>query len=341
MSDLEIIRHAPFNAETPERALRHAETPSASVYVRSNFGVPQLDWSHRLETGGHVDAPFSLSARELAALPQETIGVTTECAGNSRLTMLPLPAGEPWHHGALSTMSWTGVPLRLLLERAGLRAGATDVLFAGADSGPREDADGIVRFERSLSLEDAMRSGALLALAMNGEPLTAAHGAPVRLVVPGWFGMANVKWLSRIDVRTEPFDGYFQRQRYVYDDAEGVRPVTRMRVKSFITSPTDGDMCAPSASVEGWAWSGDGAITRVEVAVDGGDRWTAANVGTPASPHAWTPWRCALSLPPRARCVLRSRATDAAGNTQPAQITWNRLGYGNNAVRTIVVNTTE
>lgn len=340
MSDLEIIRHAPYNAESPERALRHAETPSANVYVRSNFDVPQLDTSHRIGTGGHVDAPFSMSAHELAELPQQTIGVTMECAGNSRLTMIPLPAGEPWQHGAVSTMRWTGVPLRVLLERAGVRPGATEVLFAGADSGPRDDADGAVQFERSLPLQDAMHPGTLLALAMNGTPLTAAHGAPVRLVVPGWFGMANVKWLSRIDVRTEPFEGYFQRQRYVYDDADGIRPVTRMRVKSLIALPADGGTCAPSTVVDGWAWSGDGAVTRVEVAVDGGDRWTDAELGTPSAVHAWTPWRCALSLPPRARCVLRSRATDAAGNTQPAQIMWNRLGYGNNAVRAIVVNTT-
>ena len=340
VSDLETIRHAPFNAETPEHALRHGETPSENVYVRSNFDVPQLGLSHRIETSGHVDSPFAVSAHELATLPQQTISVTMECAGNSRLTMIPLPAGEPWKHGAVSTMTWTGVPLRALLERAGVRAGATDVLFAGADSGPRDDATGAVRFERSLPFQDAMYPGTLLALAMNGAPLTAAHGAPVRLVVPGWFGMANVKWLSRIEVSTVAFTGYFQRQRYVYDEAMGITPVTRMRVKSMITSPTDGARCTQSVMAEGWAWSGEGAITHVEVAVDGGDRWISAELGIPASEYAWTPWRCALTLPRGMRCALRSRATDAAGNVQPAQIAWNRLGYGNNAVRAIVVNTT-
>lgn len=340
MSDLDIIRQAPFNAETPEAALRHAQTPLASVYVRSNFRVPELGPAHVITIGGQVSGPFDIGVTELLAMPQRTIGVTMECAGNSRLTMAPLPAGEPWQHGAVSTMTYTGVPLALLLDRCGVRDGATCVVFTGADAGVREDADGTVTFERALPLDDAMHPDTLLALSMNGEPLTPSHGAPVRLVVPGWFGMANVKWLTRIEVSSAEFTGYFQRQRYVYDEATGVTPVARMRVKSMITSPTDGASCAPEIVVEGWAWSGEGAITQVEVAVDGGERWIRAELGTPVSEHAWTPWRCALSLPPGTRCALRSRATDAAGNLQPAQIPWNRLGYGNNAVRAIVVNAT-
>ncbi len=336
--ELEVIRQAPYNAETPDAALRLAETPLANVYVRSNFDVPQLDLSHGIRIGGHVDQSFVISAAELMVMPQRTIGVTMECAGNSRLTMAPLPAGEPWQHGALSTVTYTGVPLAALLDRCGVKGGTLCVVFTGADAGLRDDADGTVQFERALPLADALHPDTLLALSMNGEPLTSAHGAPVRLVVPGWFGMANVKWLTRIEVSATPFAGYFQRQRYVYDEATGVTPVTRMRVKSMITSPMDGAPCAPHVTVQGWAWSGDGAITHVDVAVDGGDRWTRAELGTPVSEHAWTPWKCALSLPAGTRCALRSRATDAAGNVQPAQITWNRLGYGNNAVRTIVVD---
>lgn len=339
MSDLDIIRQVPFNAETPEAALRQAQTPLASVYVRSNFSVPALGSSHVIAIGGHVSGALEIGMAELLAMPQRTVGVTMECAGNSRLTMAPLPAGEPWQHGAVSTMTYTGVPLMLLLDRCGVRDDATCVVFTGADAGAREDASGTVAFERALPLGDAMHPDTLLALSMNGEPLSPSHGAPVRLVVPGWFGMANVKWLTRIEVSSAEFTGYFQRQRYVYDEATGVTPVTRMRVKSMITSPADGVRCSPDVVVEGWAWSGEGTITQVEVAVDGGDRWIRADLGTPVSEHAWTPWRCALSLPPGTRCALRSRATDASGNVQPAQIPWNRLGYGNNAVRAIVVNT--
>lgn len=340
MSDLEVIRHAPFNAETPAPALRAAETPAANVYVRSNFTVPELGATHAISIDGHVDAPFSITAAELRTMPQHTLHATMECAGNSRLSMVPLPPGEPWHHGALSTMRWSGVPLASVLERCGVKRGAVEVLFGGADAGVRSDAEGVVTFERSLPLTDALHPDTLLALAMNGEPLTQAHGAPVRLVVPGWFGMANVKWLSRIEVRTEPYTGYFQRKRYVYEEVADVTPVTRMRVKSMIASPADGATCGTHTTVEGWAWSGEGAITRVDVAVDGGDAWMQAELGEPASTYAWTPFRCALVLPEKARCVLRSRATDAAGNTQPDAIAWNRLGYGNNAVRGIVVTTT-
>ena len=308
------------------------------MYVRSNFDVPVLHDAHAISIGGLVDAPFDISVAELSLLPQCTIDVTMECAGNDRMSMQPLPAGEPWQHGALSTVTWTGVPLRRVLERARVGTLALEVAFQGADTGMRDDAESLVTFERSLPIAAAMDEDTLLALGMNGHPLTPEHGAPVRLVVPKWYGMASVKWLRRIDVRATPFDGYFQRQRYVYDAPGGITPVMRMRVKSIITAPTAGASCLADTVVEGWAWSGDGAITRVELAVDGGDQWREVELGSPSSPHAWTPWRCVVSLTPGSRCALRSRATDASGATQPPVVEWNRLGYGNNAVRPIVVD---
>ena len=344
--DVEVIRNAPFNAESPERSLQKAITPSPNVYVRSNFDIPQLDLDHVIEVRGLVDRPVVVTARELSTLPQRTLITTMECAGNDRLDMRPLPAGEPWRHGALSTMSWTGVPLDALLARAGVHDGATDVEVGGADAGPRDDSDGIVRFARGVPLVEARHPDTLLALAMNGQPLSPSHGAPVRLVVPGWYGMTNVKWVSYVDVRATPFTGYFQRERYVYDygrngDAESihdVEPVTRMRVKSAIAFPPEGSMVAREFTVEGWAWSGWAPISRVEVAVDGGETWRDAELGQPASPYAWTSWRCRVSLAREGRYTLRSRATDETGETQPATVRWNRLGYGNNAVRSIVID---
>ena len=150
--------------------------------------------------------------------------------------------------------------------------------------------------------------------------------------------MASVKWVTRIDVLREPFTGYFQRQRYVYDEPGGMSPVDRMRVKSIITSPRDNASCARTVQVTGWAWSGDGDITRVDLGVDGGDAWIEATLGTPSSSFAWTPWSVELQLPRPGRFVLRSRATDSSGATQPDRVTWNRLGYGNNAIRHIVIN---
>jgi DMSO/TMAO reductase YedYZ molybdopterin-dependent catalytic subunit len=342
--DVEVIRDAPFNAETPEHGLRPAITPSRSVYIRSNFDIPRLGDDHAIDVRGLVDRPLVVTARELRAMPQHTLLATMECAGNDRLDMRPLPTGEPWRHGALSTVSWTGVPLEALLARAGVTAGALEVEVGGADGGPRDDSDGTVRFARSIPIVEARHGDTLLALAMNDQPLTPEHGAPVRLVVPGWYGMTNVKWVAYIDVRATPFDGYFQRQRYVYEYPQNeserlgtVEPVTRMRVKSAITWPSDGSSVPREFVVEGWAWSGTAPVTRVELALDGGETWRDAKLASPSSPHAWRAWRCAVSLPRGGRYTLRSRATDASGAIQPATVRWNRLGYGNNAVRSIVV----
>jgi len=338
LPDLDVIRHDPYNAETPERALVESLTPSANVYVRTNFNVPLLDNSHAIAVGGAVRSPFSLDVQAFKALPQRTITTTMECAGNDRLSMHPLPSGEPWRRGAVSTATWSGVPLRTLLDRATLNHEAVEIVVTAADTGDREDVVGLVRYARSIPIAEALQADALLALSMNGEPLTTMHGAPVRLVVPGWYGMASVKWVTSIDAVRTPFDGYFQQQRYVYDEPSGVVPVTRMRVKSIITSPADNGRSGRELLVRGWAWSGYGPITRVEVGLDGGNSWQDATISTPHSAHAWTPWECAMQAARIGRVSLRSRATDASGVTQPDAIIWNRLGYGNNAVRTIIVD---
>ncbi len=336
-SDLVVVRAEPLCAETPESQLALPITPPASVYVRSNFTLPELDGTHRIEVTGAIDAPFSMSTSELAAMPQRHVTVTLECAGNGRLGMDPVPTGEPWRYGAVSTTVWSGVPLRLLLERAGLHTNAVEVVAMGADAGPRDDADGDVQFARALPLADAMHPDTIVATHMAGEPLTIDHGAPVRLIVPGWYGMASVKWLTALEVVTTPYAGYFQRKRYVYDVNGEIEPVRRARVKSMITTPQHGTTCERALLVQGWAWSGSAAIDRVELAVNDAPVWIEAALGTPASAYAWTPFEAELALPDAAQVSIRSRATDAAGNTQPEHISWNRLGYGNNAIRAITV----
>lgn len=332
---LVVVRPHPLCAETPMPVLAEAVTPAASVYVRSNFDNPQLGPGHRLAVGGAVQTPFDIGLSELAAMPQHEVLVTMECAGNWRLGMDPVPTGEPWEYGALSTTRWRGVPLRALLYRAGVGIDAIEVLATGADVGPRDDADGPVRFQRSLPIDAAIAPDTLVATHMDGVPLTLDHGAPVRLIVPGWYGMASVKWLARLDVITTPFTGYFQTKRYVYHTPEGVVPVTHALVKSMIVSPGDGSTSAREVTVRGWAWSGAGSIRQVEVQVNDG-AWMRAEVGAPLSRWAWTPFSCAVSLP-EGRVALRSRATDASGAVQPERIVWNALGYGNNAMRTITV----
>jgi len=338
---LVVVRPSPLNAEAPSAALGDVVTPTPLAYVRSNFPTPALDADgHRVAVCGAVARPSAVDVAALRTMPQRTVVTTMECAGNDRATMRPLPAGEPWQSGAVSTARWTGVPLRDVLEACGVTPDAVEVVATGADAGPRDDApDGCtVPFARALPLADALAPDTLLALAMNDAPLPPEHGAPVRLVVPGWYGMASVKWVARLDVRTTPFDGYFQRRRYVYDTPDGVDPVARMRVKSVIVAPGDEARVRPGRTrFWGWAWSGDGAIAAVEVAVDGDGAWQRAGLETPASPHAWTRWSLDVELAP-GRHLVRARATDASGATQPDVAPWNRLGYGNNAVRPILVD---
>ena len=333
---VDVIRRSPLNGETPPTALAAPVTPVAHAYVRTNFGVPMLDpRNHRIEVAGAVASSFSVGVPDLAGLEQRTILATMECAGNDRTAIVPPVDGEPWTGGAVSTVRWSGVPVRTILERAGADARATAVLFEGADRGHVAGVGETIGFARSLPLADALHPDTLLATMMNGEPLRPRYGAPVRLVVPRWFGMASVKWLRRIEVLTAPFEGYFQTKRYVYDDGRVSTPVTRMRVKSMIVEPLADSTVVPGRTrIRGWAWSGEGPITAVEVSVGEAGEWHAAQLRAPGSATAWTPWEIELELRGAGMCVLRCRARDAAGNVQPDAPVWNALGYGNNGVRT-------
>jgi DMSO/TMAO reductase YedYZ molybdopterin-dependent catalytic subunit len=337
-----VIKRDPYNAEAPLPALADPITRPASHYVRSNFAVPTLDHAeYALQIDGAVAEPASLSWATLSALPRVDAVMTMECAGNDRLGMRPVPTGEPWDSGAVSTAHWRGVRLRDVLATVTLAHDVTEILATGADSGPRDDAlvPGPVTFARALPLAVAQHPDTLLAMEMNGAPLPPEHGAPVRLIVPGWYGMANVKWVVRLSALREAFTGYFHQQRYVYEQAEGVTPVTFARVKSMITAPSEGArLPLVGCTVRGWAWSGTAPIAGVDVAVGGGDAWQPATLGPAPGAHAWTPWWLELPAPPEGRLTLRSRATDADGRRQPETVPWNRLGYGNNAVRPVTVH---
>ncbi len=335
-----VINESPLCAEIPPARLVHEVTPAAVHYVRGNFDLPSLAAEHVVDVGGLVGAPFRLTVAELKALPGTSVTFTMECAGNDRTKMKPQPAGEPWSTGAVSTAKWTGVPLRTLLDRAGVQPGAVEVLIEGADRGRKGDAAGPLSYERSLPL-DALGPEVLLAHEMNDAAVPALHGGPVRLVVPGWYGMASVKWVTRISVRDTAFSGYFQAQRYVYEYGDEVVPVTRTRVKSIVVEPAADAVVTAGEDVLvwGWAWSGEGDVTKVEVATDGGpdgtsgDGWTSASLGEPAGTYAWRRWECRMRFDRAGDYRLRTRATDSRGRVQPDDVRWNRLGYGNNAVR--------
>lgn len=318
-------------------------TPLGLHYLLTHFDVPLLPREgFRLAFEGAFEAPFSLSLEEIEALPQVTLPVTMECAGNGRARLDPRPVSMPWGECAVGTYEWTGTPLAPLVARARPRAEAVELVFRGADRG--FDGGEEHAFARSLSLEDLGRLDVLLVTRHNGLPLLPQHGAPLRLLVPGWYGMASVKWLTRIEAVTRPFEGYQQVRTYRYrSHAEDPgRPVREIRVKSLMVPPGVPDWLSRRRLVEagpveivGKAWSGSGrAITRVELGVD--DIWIEAELGPRAGRYAWTPWRARWQARPGWH-ALRCRATDEEGNTQPLEPVPDHGGFGNNMAQAVEV----
>jgi len=336
-----ILSAEPLNAETPLEALREDLTPESSFFVRSHFHRPDVAQRKQvLEVVGAVQQALQLNIADLQAMGTRTLTATLECAGNGRTGLQPLPAGEPWGLGAVGTARWTGVPLRAVLESARLRPHVVEILAIGSDRGRPPEVSDEIPFARSLPLAKARDPDTLLALQMNGRPIPPEHGAPIRLIVPGWYGMASVKWLERIEALAEPFRGYYQLGRYVYDHADGNPPipVRTIRVRSVIVSPRDGDVVRQGeVVVRGKAWSGEGVVVRVQIGVDGGEPSQEATLLPPISPHAWRAWEFAWDATNPGRHVLRSYAMDAKGNRQLEVGRWNRYGYGNNAVQAVAI----
>ncbi|MDQ4501460.1 sulfite oxidase [Sinomonas sp. ASV322] len=334
-----IHRTDPLNCETPVADLGESVTPIAHFYVRNHFQVPAIDaGAWKLDVAGLVGRRLALSLRELIRLPSETRTVTLECAGNGRRYLSPAVGGEPWGRGAVSTAEWTGVPLAVVLDLAGVLPMATDVVFRGADRGTVDGGASEISFERGLSLEAALDGAVLLSYAMNGEALPVQHGFPVRVIVPGWYGVASVKWLSAIELTDHPFAGYYQATKYRYESDETSEPVTLQRVKSLITEPVDGaELPRGETIIRGIAWSGAAPIARVEVSI-GRDGWRDACLVGERRRHSWQRWEAIADLGRTGNIEIRARATDLAGHTQPEAASWNRYGYGNNAVHAVSVS---
>jgi DMSO/TMAO reductase YedYZ molybdopterin-dependent catalytic subunit len=329
----------PLNRETPLPALTGGVVvPNARFYVRNHFQTPRLDpASCRLEVSGLVERPLRLSLRDLHSMRSETLVATLECAGNGRSGFDPPADGEQWQLGAVSTAEWTGVPLAEILDRAGLAPQAPEIVFRGADQGNVGDAADPIRFERSLPVTDASDSGSLLAYAMNGEPLPLEHGYPLRLIVPGWYAVASVKWLTEIEVIGSPFTGFFQAKRYIYEtERHGTvarEPVRLQQVRSVITQPSAGqEIPADDLVVRGVAWSGAEPIDKVEVSIGTGP-WQNARLIGPRHRHSWQWWELLTGIDSPGQTMIRARATDLVDRTQPERPHWNRLGYGGNAVQ--------
>jgi DMSO/TMAO reductase YedYZ molybdopterin-dependent catalytic subunit len=341
----EEVALASRNSGMPLEALRYDVTPAGLHYLLIHFDIPAAAPGWTLSIGGKVSKPRSLTMDAIRAMPAKTLRVTLECAGNGRGQLSPRYPSMPWLEEGVSTAEWTGTPLAPLLAEAGVDASAKEIVFRGTDRGidRGEDHD----YARSLTVAEAMRPDVLLVHSMNGQPLLPQHGAPLRLVVPGWYGMASVKWLARIEAADMPFDGVQQAGSYHFRAQAGEKgvPCTHMRVNSLMAPPGIPDfftrkrIVAPGrVKLIGRAWSGEGVqIARVEVSVDG--QWQDARLDAAAGPWAWRGWSCDWEAA-AGEHVLACRATDAKGNVQPEEPVPDATGFGNNAVQRIGVTVT-
>lgn len=340
----EELQLAARNHGMPLEAMRYDVTPVGLHYLLTHYDIPQIDgdgWS--LHVDGAVDHALHLSLADIRERDTVTRPVTMECAGNGRARLSPRALSQPWLVEAVGTGEWTGTPLWPVLEEAGLADDVVDIVFTGADNGVEGGSE--QHYQRSLTPAQVRDEGAMLVHGLNGGPLPPQHGFPVRLLVPGWYGMASVKWLSRITASTERFAGYQQASAYRFKSApddEG-RPVTRMHVRSLMVPPGVPDFYTRRRHLRpglvvltGRAWSGAGTIIGVEVSTDGGATWQDADLDPPAAVHAWQAWR-ADWVAEEGEHELLCRATDSGGLTQPTEPDWNLGGYAVNSVHRVAV----
>ncbi|MDQ2840645.1 MAG: sulfite oxidase [Acidobacteriota bacterium] len=319
----------PENLESPPSAFDSYLTPNELFYVRNHFATPHLQVSEwRLRVQGSVERPREFTYEELVSMPSRNLVATLECAGNSRTFLPEKSKGVQWHLGAVGNAEWTGVPLSLVLAEAGLQNQACEIVLEGADQG-RVDEDpktpGAIHYARSLPIEQVGRD-VLLAYRMNGTELSPPHGFPVRAIVPGWYGMASVKWLRRILVSPRPFAGYFQSFEYTHWTNHGgmpsLVPLGPGEVKSLIFRPSVDELLESGQiyRVYGAAWAGESEITAVSVSVDGGRSWNPAQLLDPPARYCWVRWEYQWKVPAATQsATLLSRATAQDGRTQPSE----------------------
>ncbi len=331
------------NHALPLEALGWDVTPAGLHYLLIHYDVPAIHPStYRLRIDGLVDRPLALTLASLRERPRVTARVTLECAGNGRALLTPRPVSQPWMTGAVGTAEWTGTPLAPLLREAGLDESVVDIVFTGADHGVERGVE--QDYQRSLPVWEALDQRVLLAYEMNGAPLPPQHGYPLRLVVPGWYGMAHVKWLTGITASARAFDGFQMRAYRLRDEADddGV-PLTRMEPRALMQPPGFSDfmsrrrvVSAGEIVVSGRAWSGWAPVTTVEVSCDGGETWADAVLHPHEDPAAWAAWRFHWQASP-GRYVLSVRAADASGRHQPDAPRWSRGGFANNGPQRVEV----
>ena len=336
-----------IDAETPLDLLTDYLTPNDLFFVRHHWQPRIPDpaaW--RLVIDGQVDAPLELSLAELRRMPQASATCVLQCAGNGRSFHTPVVPGIQWGHGAVGNAQWKGVRLAEVLSRAGLRASARHVHTFGADLPPGR----VPAFNRSLELEKGL-SDAIIALEMNGRPLPPLHGAPARLVVPGWAGDHWMKWLTRLSIQPDPQTGFFMDVAYRYPRTPGapgvalrpdeMTPVTELFVKSSFAEVPGRARLGSSVLLRGFAFSGAPDITRVEISDDDGASWKEATLDPRHDPWAWRQWSHRWTPARTGTHTLLARATDSRGSVQPRNPVWNQSGYFWNGWHAVTVEVTE
>ena len=337
------VRLANRNPGIMLEMLRHDVTPVGAHYILTHFDVPAMNPdTYQLSFADGFDAPYSLDLDDIRALPRVDMPVTMECAGNGRRHVSPRSKSMPWGGEAVGTALWGGTPLAPLIRRASPATGSVDVVFSAPDRGLDKGAEH--NFARSLTLEQIEALDVLLVYEMNNQPLLPQHGAPLRLIVPGWYGMASVKWLTRIDAIQARFQGHQQVVSYCFRDQTGIAgtPVTSLRVRALMVPPGVPDwtsrmryVAAGPVRIEGRAWSG-GGVPIQEVEFSSGGAWHKAQLSPPAGRYAWSHWQYDWQAEPGEH-VLHCRARDANGVQQPLSAPFDIGGLGNNAVQSVPV----
>jgi DMSO/TMAO reductase YedYZ molybdopterin-dependent catalytic subunit len=336
---LTIRSSRPINLETPLPELTSYYTPDSLFFVRNNLDSPVIDpaqWTLRVE--GEVDQPLALRLDDLRKLPMITEDALIECAGNGRAFHTPRASGIQWQNGAVGNQSWKGVRLADVLAQARVRPTGRHVAFDGADRPPTPQAP---EFIRSIPLWKAWDTHTLIALEMGGRPLPQVHGGPARVLVPGFVGSASIKWVERIAVLPEEFDGFYMKSNYTaprVDNDKEIYSLQSLEVKSLIVAPAEGaKLSAGRQPVWGWAWSGEGELTGIDVSTDGGQTWAAGKFVGPWQRYSWRKWEYEWDARTGAHRVM-ARATDSLGRVQPAARASNRLGYRWNVIHAVSVD---